>query len=242
MNSVNKLTLLGSTYSSFTLVIRLALDYYKIPYELISTMPQSKKTKQYNATGKIPILLAPDRSEPMIESQVIAKYLDYLHSNANNSNIPSLTPSDIESQLDMTLWISLINDTLSNSVKGFFLPIVILRLNKSATEEEIQQLLSTKYAPQVQNLRRILAILDQTLLKQQQRYKSSSSSSPYLLGHSTPTWADFYLYTAFYGIVGLKHGLEKEAPLIYNWYQQFEQLDLVRNVRRPADGSLSSRL
>ncbi|KAI9304236.1 hypothetical protein BJ944DRAFT_267142 [Cunninghamella echinulata] len=240
MNSVNKITLLGSTYSSYTLVIRLALDYYKISYEMISIMPHSKKTKQYNAIGKIPILLTPDRSEPMIESQVIAKYLDYLHSNTNNNDVPSLTPNDIERQLDMTLWISLINDALSNSVKGFFLPIVILRLNKKATEEEIQQLLSTKYAPQVQNLRRLLAILDQTLLKQQQKYKSSSS--PYLLGHTSPTWADFYLYTVFYGIIGLKHGLENDAPLIYNWYQQFEQLDLVRNIRRPADGSLSSRL
>ncbi|CAO3651790.1 unnamed protein product [Cunninghamella blakesleeana] len=229
MSSEERIKLLGTIHSSYTIMIRLGLDYYQLPYDMILMNPQTKELKQYSPYGKVPVLLIPTRSEPMMETQVMAKYLDHI----NNNKLPSLTPNDIEDQLDMTLWISFTNDVLVNNVKGVFLPILLMRLNKKTTEQDVQTALTTKFAPGLKNIHRILSLLNDTLLKQQQK-RHITKATPYLLGHSHPTWADFYLYPVLHGVVTvLNLGFEKEAPLLYAWYQLFDQLDLARHIRRP---------
>lgn len=211
--SASELTIVGASMSTFTRTIRMALDHLKVPYKVIQAFPHSAELKPYTPYGKIPVLLVPGRAKPMIESLVIRTYIDGTY--ANNR----LTPNDLESQLVVNYWISVVGDhVFKNLIFGIAKPRDYLE-QKGATEQAIQE----KIKPAMNLALRTLTNLNDAL--------GDEHVGPFICGDQL-TWADLYLYPPMADLYSLPEAdlFKKTAPKVWRWYQHFEQLDLAKGT------------
>lgn len=206
----SELTIVGASMSTFTRTMRMALDHLNVPYNVIQAAPHSPELKQYTPYGKIPVLLVPGRAKPMIESLVIRTYIDGTYGT-------SLTPSDLESQLVVNYWISIVGDhVFKNLIFGIAKPRDWLE-QKGATEDAIQE----KIKPAMALALRTLTNLNNAL----------GEVGPFICGDRL-TWADLYLFPPMADLFSLPEAdlFKKTAPEVWRWYQHFEQLDLAKGT------------
>ncbi|KAI8342418.1 hypothetical protein BC941DRAFT_412719 [Chlamydoabsidia padenii] len=207
--SVTTLTIVGVPVSTFTRTIRMALEHLKVTYKMIQALPHSRELQPYTPFGKIPVLLVPGRSKPMIESLVIRTYIDATYSS-------DLTPNDLESQLDVNYWISVVGDhVFKNLIFGIVKPREYFE-KKGLSEQAIQD----KLKPAMTLALHTLTNLDKDATK-----------GPFLCGDRL-TWADLYLYPPMADLFSQPEAdlFKKTAPRIWSWYQHVEQSDLARNT------------
>ncbi|CAO3596771.1 unnamed protein product [Absidia cylindrospora] len=203
----------------------MALEHHKAPYDLIHATPHSEELKKYTPFGKIPVLLVPGRSLPLIETLVIRTYIDAAYApdtklNPTTASLP-LSPSDFESQLTVNFWISITADhVFKNLIFGIAKPRAAMELLG-----ESEHMIKDRLKEPMGLALRTLANLNDALTK------SNDYDGPFILGEQL-TWADLFLFPPMADLFSLPEAEEfkNAAPKIWLWYQHFEHLDLAKST------------
>jgi glutathione S-transferase len=194
------LTLIGAPFSTFTRTVRMALCHLNVEYTLEQTFPHSKSAYKYNPFGRIPSLLHGDKV--IFESSAIREYIDATFD-------ASLTPTDLETRLQVQQMISVLSDYVFHHVVfGVAKPRAKYE-SENKPEAEITALLEKP----LKIAGRIIGAVDSMV----------SIQGPFLCG-SQLTWADYFVYPAMADLYALPECayLQEKGPKLYQWYNQFK--------------------
>ncbi|CAO3642512.1 unnamed protein product [Mucor hiemalis] len=199
MNNMEKLTLVGAPFSTFSRTVRMAFHFLKIDYSFEHAMPHTKLAYKYNPFGRIPSLLVGDK--PIFESAAICDYIDTTFEF-------DLTPKDLETRLKVDQMISVLCDYIFHHVVfGVAKPREQFESEKK-TEDEISKLLQKK----LEKAGKILSAVDSMVV------------GPFLCGDNV-TWADYFVYPAMADLFALPEGkyLSEKAPKLHSWFETFKK-------------------
>ena len=104
------LSLIGSLTSPYVRKIRVLLLEKQLPYEWIldDVWGKDPKVTTYNPLGQVPCLLV-DRKEAIIDSRVIAEYLEQL--------VPMHFPTDPQQRFEVLRWMALPDGVMDTVVR-----------------------------------------------------------------------------------------------------------------------------
>ncbi|KAJ1864289.1 hypothetical protein LPJ73_000306 [Coemansia sp. RSA 2703] len=201
--------LVGAEISTFTRTIRMALEYLQIAYSIQHAMPHTRLAAEYNPFGKIPTLI--HDNQVINETSAIRLYIDHTFDS-------KLTPSDFQSLMSVTMWISIASDYVFQDLNLGLCKKRYALEAKGNNEEEIQLALQ----PSIDHARKVLRNLDAVFEK---------TSKGFVVGGSL-TWADLFLFPIFADLCALpeRRLVQFEAPKLFAWFEKMEKLGIAQNT------------
>lgn len=211
-------TIIGTPFSTFTRTITLGLQYKKLQYNQIATVPHSPVALDYHPFGYLPTLVitktdSSNEHVKLSESQAIARYLDRI------APEPTLQLVEDSGQLLPEKMWEFVSLTASYGYPIIELDIVkplVRALDEGKLpNEEVREQIKVG----VVKLKEYLTLLESLMV---------TSTDGYLFGEK-PTWADFFLFPLLADLRTLPEWEVVSERLIV-WMKKMDDLPVVKET------------